>query len=76
MQSYSNLYFCEESNSIICESCISKNAIKIKDGDRNYIYEDSAGDQLILNEHNAILNEVEKTLNPKIIEKLPFFFII
>ena len=76
-KNYNNLYFCEESNSMICEPCILKNKSKIKDGDKNYIYEDSTNynSQLILNENNLILNEVEKTLNPKIIGKLPYFLL-
>ena len=72
------LYFSEESNSVICDSCISKNNIKIKDIDKNYIYEDSSNfnDQLILNKNNSLhLNEIEKTVNLKN-ENLPNFFII
>ena len=68
------LYLDENTNSIICDSCINDNKIQIKDGDKNYIYDDSKNNnyQFILNEDKSLnLNEFEKPLNPAIIRQIP-----
>ena len=69
-----HLYLDDISNSIICDSCIHENNIKFKDGDKNYIYDDSkiSNYQFNLNGNISLdLDEFEKPLSPTIIKKFP-----
>ena len=67
-----HLYLDDNSNSIICDSCIHKRNIKFKDGDKNYIYNDSKISNNLFNLNGDIslnLDEFEKPLNPAIVKK-------